>query len=58
MRCRKRNFKTKRQAEKGIGMVQALNHSKGQTHRDKGLHVYECKDCKAWHIGHKQRQPS
>ena len=53
--CKKRNYKTKAAAEKDIGQVVIpLNMSKGQSHKDKGLHVYECHHCNAWHIGHRK----
>jgi hypothetical protein len=54
--CRKRNFKTKPQAVKAIGQIEVLNMSKGQEKKNKGLHVYECEECKAWHVGHRINQ--
>ena len=56
MKCRKRSLRTKRQAEKAMAQVHVLNMSKGQERKNKWLHVYECPECKAWHVGHINRK--
>ena len=53
-RCRKRNFATKREAERNIIGVEALAYSKNQKHKTK-LHAYLCPHCKTWHLGHPKK---
>ena len=56
MKCRKRNFKTKAQAEKAIPQIKVLNMSRGRREKDnKSLHAYICDECNAWHVGRLSR---
>lgn len=34
------------------------NHAQGESERSKGLNVYPCDQCSAWHVGHDESSPA
>jgi len=50
--CRKTSHKTLAAANMALADVTVLNMSKGKVKKNKTLHTYYCKPCKAYHVGH------